>query len=425
LVQQGTLQADYGFTQTYAVTTVGTSPVHFVQFTGSSVLTAGVGLAQTGNVLSVLLGAGVTELDTGNVGLDLYNAAGGNGAIILTTDGLTHSTSNASKLFLLLDSGSGLVQSATGLKINAASVTNAMLTNPSITLNSDGGTATLALGGTLEIKGTSTQGISTSNAGDVVTITAANASASQKGVATFNTGDFLVTAGDVTIKAAGVDNAQLVNQGVTITGTTGSDAVNLGESFAIIGGTAPITTVMGTNSLSINVAPATTSALGLANFPAVQFSVASGAVTIATTLGQGALTNVAAAVDIAANNDVLVYNSTSSKWENHTPATVGGTIALGDLSDVDVAAPSTSGQILVANGTKWNAKSAYFLYSGASNTTHTVTHGLGTQYCNVTVIDAGTDEQIIPNSVVFGSTTALTVTLNTALAIKVVVMGIA
>jgi hypothetical protein len=66
----------------------------------------------------------------------------------------------------------------------------------------------------------------------------------------------------------------------------------------------------------------------------------------------------------------------------------------------------------------------YYLYDGAAATSHTVAHNIGTRYCNVTVIDAATDEQIIPQSVVFEDSGTLTVTFNVALACKVVVMGL-
>jgi len=79
----------------------------------------------------------------------------------------------------------------------------------------------------------------------------------------------------------------------------------------------------------------------------------------------------------------------------------------------------------VETGVAARVAGGYFLYDGVSATSHTVTHNIGSQYCNVTVIDSVTNEQIIPNSVTFDSTTGLTVTLNTALAIKVVVMGLA
>jgi len=88
-----------------------------------------------------------------------------------------------------------------------------------------------------------------------------------------------------------------------------------------------------------------------------------------------------------------------------------------NILDSTIASVQTAVASRVANG--------YFLYDGVSATTHTVTHNIGTQYNNVTVIDSVTNEQIIPNSVTFNSTSGLTVTLNTALAIKVVVMGLA
>lgn len=66
----------------------------------------------------------------------------------------------------------------------------------------------------------------------------------------------------------------------------------------------------------------------------------------------------------------------------------------------------------------------YFLYDGAASASHTVAHNIGSRFCNVTVIDSATNEQIIPQSVVFDSSNQLTVTFNVALACKVVVMGL-
>ena len=67
----------------------------------------------------------------------------------------------------------------------------------------------------------------------------------------------------------------------------------------------------------------------------------------------------------------------------------------------------------------------YFLYDGAAATEHVVTHNIGSQFCNVTVIDSASNEQIIPQSVIFESANVLRVTFNVALAAKVVVMGLA
>lgn len=64
----------------------------------------------------------------------------------------------------------------------------------------------------------------------------------------------------------------------------------------------------------------------------------------------------------------------------------------------------------------------YFLYEGASAASHTVAHGLGVKYCNVTVVDAD-DEVVIPQSIKFDSNNQLTVTFNSSIACKVVVMA--
>jgi hypothetical protein len=53
-----------------------------------------------------------------------------------------------------------------------------------------------------------------------------------KGIASFNTGDFAVNAGAVTIKAGGVDNNQLVNSSFTI----GQTAMALGSTYSAISG---------------------------------------------------------------------------------------------------------------------------------------------------------------------------------------------
>lgn len=123
-VKQGTVNADSGWTQTAEVTTVGTDTVTFVQFTGAGTYTAGTGLSLSGNTFNVNLGAGIVELPTDEVGIDLYNVSGN--ALILTTDGTTRSTANGSQLALLLD-GATLAQGTNGLKVNAASITGVEL----------------------------------------------------------------------------------------------------------------------------------------------------------------------------------------------------------------------------------------------------------------------------------------------------------
>ena len=109
-VQQGTLYNDTGWVMTDPVTTVGTSDVTFVQFSGAGSFTAGAGLTLTGTEFSVNVDNLTTDISGGNVvvktsaqlttpnigeatGTSLTatgNVAGGN----LTTTGVVSATGN-------------------------------------------------------------------------------------------------------------------------------------------------------------------------------------------------------------------------------------------------------------------------------------------------------------------------------------------
>lgn len=94
----------------------------WLQFTGLGQITAGTGLAKTGNRMDVNLGAGIQELPTDEVGIDNY-AAGG---LFLTADGTTASTNTAAQLSILLD-GATLALSTSGLKVPDAGITAVQL----------------------------------------------------------------------------------------------------------------------------------------------------------------------------------------------------------------------------------------------------------------------------------------------------------
>ncbi len=76
------------------------------------------------------------------------------------------------------------------------------------------------------------EGVDVTHTGTTITVGAEIASSANLGVASFNTADFNVTAGDVTIKTAGVGNAQLENSSVTI----GSTTVSLGGTSTTLAG---------------------------------------------------------------------------------------------------------------------------------------------------------------------------------------------
>ena len=200
-VQEGTEFADTGWTQTNAIAAVDTDDVVFSQFSGSANYTFGTGLNVSGNTVSVALGAGIGQLPTSEVGLELYSPSAS--ALFLTTDGATRSTDTSATLGLLLDGTGGLAQGANGLAVNAGGVTNAMLsTGGSISLGGDSGTGVLALGGSLSVTGDATQGVSTTAADGSVTVTIGNATATQLGVAKFDADTFTVTDGAVSLTAS-------------------------------------------------------------------------------------------------------------------------------------------------------------------------------------------------------------------------------
>jgi hypothetical protein len=118
---------------------------------------------------------------------------------------------------------------AKGLVTNVA--TAAIST--SFTLAADTGTPDVFNNGeTLSFIGG--EGIDTiiSGVNNRITISAEDASTTNKGVATFNAANFAVTAGDVIIKDAGITNDKLVYSGVTI----GSSSVTLGSTITSLAG---------------------------------------------------------------------------------------------------------------------------------------------------------------------------------------------
>lgn len=102
----------------------------------------------------------------------------------------------------------------------------------SFTIEGDTGSDVFNTGETLKFAGGEGIDTSVSSATNTVTISAEDATSSNKGVASFNTANFTVTSGDVTIKDAGVSNTKLVNSSVTV----GTSSVALGATITSLVG---------------------------------------------------------------------------------------------------------------------------------------------------------------------------------------------
>jgi hypothetical protein len=143
------------------------------------------------------------------------------------------------------------------------------------------------------------------------------------------------------------------------------------------------------------------------------------------------ITGTPASDTLDGDEEFIVYNPDQTGGAANAKTTlsaistfVQSDTTLDELSDV-VITSGADGEALVFNGTNWVNQKIYHLHTqGTDSASWTVTHDIGQQYCNVTVVDAS-DEVIIPQSITFTSTTALTITFNTAIQGKAVVMGVA
>lgn len=93
-------------------------------FGGLAGVTAGVGLSKSGNVINVNLGAGIAELPSDEVGIDLFLNRG----LMLTIDGSTATTDSNGQLAILVGANNSLsFDGAGGLQIASQGVASTML----------------------------------------------------------------------------------------------------------------------------------------------------------------------------------------------------------------------------------------------------------------------------------------------------------
>lgn len=101
-------------------------------------------------------------------------------------------------------------------------VTSGAVASNDLTFTTDTGSVAITNGESMSILGTDAQGIDITAAGTTITVTAKDATTSQKGVASFSSDNFSVASGVVTIKDGGIANAELANSSVTFNGKTAS-----------------------------------------------------------------------------------------------------------------------------------------------------------------------------------------------------------
>ncbi len=324
-----------------------------------------------------------------------------NNAINLTDSGMASYDGAGTFHGRTLTAGTGIgISNGDGI---AGNPTISATASVAILYTEDSGTATPS-GNNLNIVGTSAQGISTSGAGSTVTLTAANASATQKGVASFNSSEFTVTAGAVASNAITLSNGNNisisgspVNLGgtatVNVAGTT-QHAVQIGNATnsltsltvgtdgqVLIGATAAdpafatltssdnsISFTTGAHSLSLQVAGGTSVLKTLTGNSGGAISPTAGNIN---TLGTGSITIVGSGSTLTTqltgltNHNVLVGAGTAT-ITNVAPSATSGVPLISQGSSSDPA----FGTAVVAGG---GTGSTSFNINGAvySNTTTT------------------------------------------------------
>jgi hypothetical protein len=114
-VTEGTTQASSGWVETAIGTgtldsiVIGTNNVTYTQFSGAGTYLAGTGLSLAGTTFNVNLGAGIAELPSTEVGVDVYPTGG----LMTTTDNSTSSTTTAAQLALTNVGTAGTYKSVT------------------------------------------------------------------------------------------------------------------------------------------------------------------------------------------------------------------------------------------------------------------------------------------------------------------------
>ena len=151
-----------------------------------------------------------------------------------------------------ITAGSGLTKSGNTLNVGTASSSRIVVNSDDIDLATITQSDSSGSDGSTFVQSVTRDGYG--RVSGVITAAVQNASTSVKGIASFDSGDFSVTSGAVIIKAAGVDNSQLVNSSVTV----GSTSISLGASATTIAGLSSVTSTSFVGALTGNASTATT-----------------------------------------------------------------------------------------------------------------------------------------------------------------------
>ena len=261
----------------------------------------------------------------------------------------------------------------------SAAISNANLANSGITLAAESGSNdAVALGETFTF--TAGEGIDTTMGTNAVTIAGEDASASNKGIASFSSNDFSVSSGAVTIKSGGVTDAQLA--GSIANGKLANSALTIGGTATSLGGTITALTAL------------------------TDLDLTAGAKTIFDTVGNATLTIGAGNTTVAIAGNLTVSGTTTTVASN--TVTIGDALIL--LNSDESGTPSHDSGHIVERGSSANVG---FIWDESADEWAAInTSSTGTEEGNVTVSSyAGLQVgALTASSMSIGGVTAVTLT---------------
>jgi hypothetical protein len=197
---------------------------------GTVAVAAGTGLSLsgTGVVFANLAASDIPNLDASKIN------AGTLGADRIPSLAASKITSGTFATARIADSA------ITNAKL-AGSIANSKLSNSTITVSDGSNSTATALGGTITFA--AGEGIDVAESSGTVTFSAEDASAINKGVASFSQDDFSVSSGLVTVKSSGISNSQLA--GSIANSKLSNSAITIAGSSTSLGGSITADTIAG------------------------------------------------------------------------------------------------------------------------------------------------------------------------------------
>ena len=422
IIENGTVYKEAGYTW---------NGTQWVQFNGGTQVTAGAGLTKSGNVLSVVYGAGITNLPTGDIGVNVDPAGG-----LWTEVGGVADQTTASVLAVKVANHT-LTTDSTGLYVPANGITATEINTSTI------GAGLAGAGGTTITVDTLSTGSIVNNAGSgtqvAVKLNGSTLNSTANGLKVSSSG---ITATEIAVGALG--NGLTGGAGTVVSAnvlSTGSIVNNAGS---------------GSNQLAILLDPAGSSLVSTSTGLQVAASGITDREIAAAALGNGLTGGAGTVLSVVPNTGVTVTSSgvgldltyADGRYLNTTGDTLTGDLILNTSGPAYTPATALSAaskgyvdaQIsdlytkVNTDVTRFNTRitNGYYVYDTTSaglNLTATNTYTFSTGfdascvYPAITVTD-GAGNVIIPQSISF-SGQSVTVTFNANINPIISAIGIA